>query len=85
LAVTCLASGALFAIQHRVMKPQWDILWRVHLLALPVPLIVAYLPRLGGRYGLLLLVFYLAVPTTLAPLLLGERFRPAAPGSRVSA
>ena len=79
LALASIVSVSLLSYAHRSLKAAWDVLMRVHLLSLPLPLLVACVPRLDPRAGVFLFALYLGVGVALSPLLVGERWRvPAA-------
>ena len=63
-AVATFANAGLFFLLHRVRKPTWDILMRLHVTILILPLMFAFIPRLGpSRASVLFLVYF--TPTLL--------------------
>jgi 4-hydroxybenzoate polyprenyltransferase len=60
-----VANVALFAALHQMRKPAWDIVLRLHVGLLMVPLMLAFGPRLGAPRSLLLLLVYITpmIPT----------------------
>jgi 4-hydroxybenzoate polyprenyltransferase len=76
-SVAAVANGVLFVLLHTVRKPLWDVVMRVHVAALLLPLMLAFAPRLGpARTAILLLVFF--SPTVLTGLFWLHRTRAAA-------
>jgi 4-hydroxybenzoate polyprenyltransferase len=62
--LAALGNAALFLLLHRVRKPRWDVLMRLHVAILMLPLMLAFTPRLGpARAGFLLVVYF--APTLL--------------------
>lgn len=69
-AVVVLASAANVAVfvgEHAVRKPAWDILLRVHVASAAVPLMLAFVPQLGGLGSAALFTTY------FAPMLVMDR------------
>ncbi len=83
LALASLTSVSLLVYAHRSRKAGWDVLMRVHLLSLPLPLLVAFVPRLDPQASVFLFVLYLGIGVALSPVLVGERVRLAADGDVV--
>jgi 4-hydroxybenzoate polyprenyltransferase len=62
--VAAFANIGLFFLLHRVRKPAWDVLMRLHVTILILPLMFAFIPRLGpARASILFLVYF--TPTLL--------------------
>lgn len=81
--VAALGNAGLFVLLHRVRKPAWDVLMRLHVTILVLPLMLAFTPRLGpSRAGLLLLVYF--APTLLTAHYWLDRTRGRVAGSRAA-
>lgn len=53
-----LAHGLLFVLLHIVRKPAWDVLMRTHVAILVVPIMLAFVPLLGGSRSAVLEIVY---------------------------
>jgi 4-hydroxybenzoate polyprenyltransferase len=53
-------NAVFFFLLHRVKKPAWDALLRVHVTFLAIPLMLSFIPRLGGRASATLFLVYFA-------------------------
>ncbi len=54
-----LGHGVLFILLHTVPKPAWDVLMRLHVAILVLPIMLAFVPRLGAaRSAVLGLVYF---------------------------
>jgi 4-hydroxybenzoate polyprenyltransferase len=62
--VTSFANAVLFGLLHHVRKPAWDVVMRVHVAILIVPIMLAFVPLLGPRYSAVLFIVYF-VPCVL--------------------
>jgi 4-hydroxybenzoate polyprenyltransferase len=62
--VASLANVILYALLHRVRKPAWDVLMRLHVTILALPIMLAFLPRLGASQSTVLILVYFG-PTLL--------------------
>lgn len=58
------ANIVLFFLLHRVRKPAWDVLMRLHVTILILPLMFAVIPTLGPRRTIVLFLVYFT-PTLL--------------------
>lgn len=81
--IAALANAALFVLLHRVRKPAWDVVMRVHVTILALPVMLAFAPRLGpSRAGILFLVYF--APTLLTAHYWFNRTRGSMAGSRAT-
>jgi 4-hydroxybenzoate polyprenyltransferase len=53
-------NAVFFLLLHRIKKPAWDVLLRVHVTFLAIPLMLSFIPRLGGRASATLFLVYFA-------------------------
>ena len=59
VGLAALANAVLFVLLHRVRKPTWDLVMRLHVAILMLPIMLAFTPRLGlARTGVLLAVYF---------------------------
>jgi 4-hydroxybenzoate polyprenyltransferase len=73
-----LASAVLFVLLHRIRKPAWDLLMRLHVGVLALPLMIAFAARLGPASAVFLFVAY------LAPMALTARYWLLRTGARIA-
>jgi len=52
-------SGGLLIVLHRIRKPAWDDVMRFHLGTVPVPIMLAFGPRVGAQGMVMLALVYL--------------------------
>jgi hypothetical protein len=62
--IVVVANAGLFFLLHRVRKPAWDVLMRVHVTILALPVLLAFIPRLGSTSATVLFLLYFT-PTLL--------------------
>jgi 4-hydroxybenzoate polyprenyltransferase len=69
-------NGALFALLHCVAKPAWEIVMRLHVVLLMMPVLLAFAPHLGAWQSAALFTVYFA-PTLLTAYWWWSRSIPA--------
>jgi 4-hydroxybenzoate polyprenyltransferase len=67
VAAASLGNLAVFVFEHLVRKPAWDLLLRTHVAIAALPLMLAFVPRLGPLGAALLFAMY------CVPLLMLDR------------
>ena len=65
ISLGCAINVGLFVALHRVKKPAWSVLLRVHVCLLMIPIMTAFLPLLGVGSMLVLLAVFLSPATPL--------------------
>ncbi len=80
--VAALGNVVLFVLLHRVRKPAWDFWMRFHVVVLILPILLAFVPRLGAsRSAVLLLVYFVPTLFTARYWFNRTRDRVAVPGA----
>ena len=81
--IAAVGNAVLLVLLHRVRKPAWDVLMRLHVTILMLPIMLAFTPRLGlSKAGIILFVYF--APTLLTAHYWLNRTRGGVAGSQAA-